>query len=71
MGKYLLKSHDSKGFFFIKYSFKKTWVIDTTNDGLNDYFNFEIIVPLLDNENIYNVRVAFELEYVLSASPLN
>jgi transmembrane protein 231 len=44
----------------------KSWTQDLNHDGLADALDFEIIIPLLDSEYIFNVRAAFELQYEIS-----
>ena len=39
---------------------------DVNTDGVYDYFDFQVSLPLLDNENIQSVRLALELHLELS-----
>lgn len=43
----------------------KTAEVDENYDGLNDYFDYTITVPLFSGESIQNVRLAFFLDYRL------
>ena len=39
------------------------WTSDIQRDGIADYFDFQVSIPLLDKEDVYAVRLAFEIMY--------